>query len=372
MKVERRKIRLTNRAGAIVGGAVLLFAVGTNVQAGWVLVIAALLLGILAAGIVLPLGSIRGIELRRHVPRRATAGHKVPVTISVTNTSERARGLFRVSDDFCGPGWAVVDLMSPGQTRDYLGAREGARRGVYTRGTMTIETGAPFNVLRVTKSAVIESPIIVYPRVFDVPSHRLRGPSGLHAPAAVGDVSTVREYKPGDPLRHIHWRSVARRGELMVREFDREQHADTTVVADLPADADVGDAIASVACSLAIGALSAGEVALVSARAGAERVRSTERVLEWGARLGAERPARTLLDAVPAGTAVIYAGPAQTTEVDRLAELAAGTSVIAVLIADGAGQRRGAAARLRASGASVATIRPNEVEAWFSSGCAVA
>src|SRR5688572_9656143 len=142
----------------MVGGAVLLFAVGTNVQAGWVLVIAALLLGILVAGIVLPIRSVRGIEVQRHVPRRANAVQKMPVTISVTNTGERARGLFRVNDDFCGPGWAVVDVISPGQTRDYLGTRDGARRGVYTHGTITIETGAPFNAIRVKKTASIRSP----------------------------------------------------------------------------------------------------------------------------------------------------------------------------------------------------------------------
>jgi uncharacterized protein (DUF58 family) len=370
VKIERTKVRLTNRAAAMLGGAVLLFGVGTNVQAGWVLVIAALLLGTLVAGIVLPLGSVRGIEVARHVPRRATAGQKVPVTISVTNTAERTRGLFRVNDDFCGPGWAVVDLISPHQTRDYLGVRERARRGVYTQGPITLETGAPFNVMRVRKTAVVESPIVVYPKIFKAPSHRLRGPSGWHAPAAVGDVSTVREYKPGDPLRHIHWRSVARRGKLMVREFDRERHADTTVVAEIPSDPDAGDAVASVACSLAIGALAAGEVALTSARAGAEGARTTERILEWGARLDAPEEPRTLSDGIAQDTAVIFVGPAQTREADRLADLASSTSVLAVLIADERGS--GALGRLRSAGASVALLRPNEVEEWFSSGCAVA
>ena len=371
MKIERTKARLTNRAAAMVGGAVLLFAVGTNVQAGWVLVIAALLLGILVAGIALPLGSVRGIEVARHAPRRASAGHKVPVTLSVTNTAQRTRGLFRVNDDFCGPGWAVVDLVSPGQTRNYLGAREGVRRGVYTHGTVTLETGAPFNVLRVRKTAVVESPIVIYPKTYEVPSHTLRGPSGWHAPAAVGDVSSVRDYKPGDPLRHIHWRSVARRGKLMVREFDRERHADTTVVADLPTDPDVGDAIASVACSLAIGALRGGEVALVSARGGAERARTTERILEWGAGLETTLPGRSLLDGVPDDSAVIYVGPANTTEADRLAELASSTSVLAVVIVEESDARR-AVGRVRSAGGSVAVLRPDEVEAWFSSGCAVA
>ncbi len=35
------------------------------------------------------------------------------------------------------------------------------------------------------------------------------------------EVRGVREYRPGDPLRAIHWRTTARRGQLMVREYDR-------------------------------------------------------------------------------------------------------------------------------------------------------
>ena len=383
MKVDRTTIRPTNRAFAILGGAGLLFAVGTNVQAGWVLAIAALLLGILAAGVVLPLSSVRGVEISRHVPRTATAGLPVPVTIGVTNAASRTRGLFRVADDFCGKGWAVVDFVSPGEKREYVAARDGARRGVHVGGNAALETGAPFGVLRVRRSGVIESPIVVYPRTYGVPSRQMWGPSGWHAPAVVGDVSSVRDYRPGDPLRHIHWRSVARRGQLVVREFDRERHADTAVVARLPGDPDVGDAIASVACSLAIGALSGGEVKLVgSGAASPERARSSERVLEWGARLVPTADSTRILDGLAAESAVVYVGPAQTPDIDRLCELAATTSVLVVLIAqDGAfappRDEAGPAAtravqRLTSAGASVAQLRPSEVEAWFSSGCAVA
>jgi uncharacterized protein (DUF58 family) len=45
----------------------------------------------------------------------------------------------------------------------------------------------------------------------------------------------VRDYAPGDPVRHVHWRSTARAGRLMVKEFDSEPVADVWIFLDLEA-----------------------------------------------------------------------------------------------------------------------------------------
>ena len=44
----------------------------------------------------------------------------------------------------------------------------------------------------------------------------------------------IREYRSDDNPRSIHWRSTARRGQLMVREFEQRRHADSIVLLDLP------------------------------------------------------------------------------------------------------------------------------------------
>ena len=364
----RTSIRPTPKLFAIAGGAVLLFAVGTNVQAGWVLVVAALLLGILIAGVILPLRSTHGIEVARIVPPVATAGQRVPVSLRISNRSNRVRGLFRVSDRFLGPGWAVVSTVPSGSTATYADRRAEVRRGTYESGTATIESGAPFGIVRLSRTIEIPSPIVVYPKVYEVASSVVGRAGGWHAPAAVGDVSSVRDYKPGDPLRHIHWRSVARRGKLMVREFDHERRAEVSVAAAVGDDADVADAVATIASSLAIGALRSGEVDLVSAAA-SSRARSVDAVLDWGARLspGAISLEQIVATASPSGGLIVVC-PAATAGLERLGELTQDASVLAVLV----GERAPAAQYLRSAGASVAEIAVGEVEAWFANGCAAA
>jgi uncharacterized protein (DUF58 family) len=351
----------------------LLFAVGTNVQAGWVLVIAALLLGLLVAGVVIPLSSLRGIRIARRTPRTATAGDPVPVTIEVTNDGQRMRGLFRVNDDFCGPGWAVVGMVQGHGTRSYVSDRTEARRGVYESGVAVLESGMPFGVLRVRRPRVIDSPLVVYPKVYEVPERIATGASTWFAPAAVGDVSSVREYRPGDPLRHIHWRSVARHGQLMVREFDREHNADAAVVAVVGEAPDIADAVATVACSLALSALRSGTLTLIGSAEDGPRVvvaRSTEGVLDWGARLAAGSAGfDDAIGAAAQARAVIVVAPAEARSLDAIVRASSRQSVQAVFVAaEGAGTSRAVDA-VRAAGVPVQTLAPSEIQPWFASGC---
>jgi uncharacterized protein (DUF58 family) len=368
--VRSTSFRPTRRAVAFAGGALLLFGVGTNVQAGWVLVVAALLIGILVAGVVLPLRGLRGISVARRTPRTATAGEPLPVTLDVSNTSRHARALFRVSDEFCGSAYAVVGAVGPGQTRSYEANRDGARRGIHETGPCRLETGAPFGMISVRRDVLVASPTVVYPKVYDARAWRLRGPSGWPAPASVGDVSSVRDYRPGDPLRHIHWRSVARRGQLVVREFDREVQASVVVLSDVPTDPDTADAVASVASSIAIAALRDGDVSV-----GGRRVRAADAVLDWGARLRPDfEPSGALLEGTERADAIVYVGTPALAPVERLRSTALATSVTVVLIGGGGADAAADAAAdatiagaLRASGATVDMIRCDEVEPWLTS-----
>ena len=51
----------------------------------------------------------------------------------------------------------------------------------------------------------------------------------------------TRDYRPGDSLRQIHWRSTARTGELIVKEFADDQDLSLSVVLDLSEDGSLGE-----------------------------------------------------------------------------------------------------------------------------------
>lgn len=344
----------------MIGGVVILFAVGTSVQAGWVLAIAALLGGIALSGAVLGVRGLAGVEVGRSVPRTASAGQPLPVTLSVTNRGRGPRGLVLVSDEFCGSGSALARLVRPGQSKQFRGLRDRCRRGVYDEGNAVVETGFPFGVVRTRRRVKLASPLVVYPKVYDVTTRPAGGTGGWRAPSVFGDVSSVRDYHVGDPLRHIHWRTVARRGQLVVREFDHEQRAEVAYIASVPDDPDVADAIASIATSLALGSLrDAGEVVLCSGGR-ITRDRSTDGVLDWGARLA---PGETTVPDIGTSSVVIVCAKGDPS-VDAIAARFADRLSLVVVV----GQSK---RNMRVGGAPVAQISPGEVEAWFATGCAV-
>jgi hypothetical protein len=83
----------------------------------------------------------------------------------------------------------------------------------------------------------------------------------------------IREYRTGDSMRHVHWPSTARLGQVMVREFEQEHTRRLAIVVDTWADAGEEDtpldAACSVAASVAFAALGRGHgVRLLAARDG--------------------------------------------------------------------------------------------------------
>ncbi|NUR86944.1 MAG: DUF58 domain-containing protein, partial [Nonomuraea sp.] len=80
--------------------------------------------------------------------------------------------------------------------------------------------------------------LLVRPRTVTLPvppsgrAHHLEGPTSDNAPAGTVTFHTLREYVVGDDLRHVHWRSSARTGTLMVRQLIDASLPTTTIVLD--------------------------------------------------------------------------------------------------------------------------------------------
>ena len=85
-----------------------------------------------------------------------------------------------------------------------------------------------------------EARLVVYPQVLELPALPVFG-GGLplaggaaSGQAGVGsEVLSVREYRPGDPLRRVHWPTTARRGKLAVLELELEQAREIAIFLDL-------------------------------------------------------------------------------------------------------------------------------------------
>jgi hypothetical protein len=155
----------------------------------------------------------------------------------------------------------------------------------------------------VTRVAAVE--VIVIPRVYSVSVASLLGTEGEQRASIMSgdtDVSTLREYVVGDEPRHIHWRSSAKTGSLMVKQHVEARRPGVHVALDVSAGsyasaADFEQAV-DIAASVAISAALTGiavdltTTAGESARAGSGRHAGVLDLLarvEWVNDLGATR-----------------------------------------------------------------------------------
>lgn len=251
--------RPTKRAGGLALGAALLFVIGTNVQAGWLFVLSSLLLGVLAAGLVLPARMVRGLEIERRSPAEAFQDDEVHVELVVGNAGRGSRLSLELEDAHVRRARLYLPSLRPGERAALATRRRASRRGVAEAAEVVVSSTAPFGVARARRVLQVPGRTTVYPRVarlgtvpvleafstFDRATHA-RGRRG-HGHDFLG----VREYRVGDSMRHVHWPSTARHGAVMVREFEQEHMRRLGIVVDTLADRGDEDTPLDLACSIA-------------------------------------------------------------------------------------------------------------------------
>lgn len=112
-------------------------------------------------------------------------------------------------------------------------------RGSYPKPPPRIVCGFPFGLRSATRPLVVGTPLLVWPRTFDVGpipdvrfGHSDEGLSNRNRAGDWGDPIGVRPYRRGDRFRRIHWAQTAQRGELMVREVQASAAPRVLIVLD--------------------------------------------------------------------------------------------------------------------------------------------
>ena len=199
------------------------------------------------------------IATRRKVePDRAPAGSPVTVHIEIANSSVLRTGALLLEDQLptqlSGRARFVVPSLTAHESQTVSYRLPALRRGRYRVGPLRIRMTDPFRMVDVVRSFEATSDFLVAPVVDPLPnldpprSFDVGENAGSHSIGAHGaDDASTREYRVGDDLRKIHWRSTARAGVPMVRMEERPWQGRTTLLVDLRARAhasgsDDGDA----------------------------------------------------------------------------------------------------------------------------------
>lgn len=188
---------------------------------------------------------------RMLAPSRISTGQDAQVSLSLVNEGKMPMGLLLFEDHvpyaLGRPARFTVDHMGAHWHQDLAYTVRSAIRGQYTVGPLSVRVSDPFGFIALKRSFTVTSDVIVTPPVHELRVQDLSGEwsgSGERRPRAfsVGSAEdvTVREYRRGDDLRRVHWRSSAHTGELMVRREEQPWQSRATVLLDTRRSAHAG------------------------------------------------------------------------------------------------------------------------------------
>ncbi|MFE3447920.1 DUF58 domain-containing protein [Nonomuraea sp. NPDC059194] len=302
---------------------------------------------------------------RRLDPPRIEVGGEATVTLQLENVTRLPTGLLLIEDTVpyalgARPRF-VLDRVESRGVREIDYRVRSDLRGRYTIGPLSVRITDPFGLVELTRSFSIADTLVVTPHVVALPHVRLSGEwmgggdSRTRSVAAAGDDDVApREYRQGDDLRRVHWRSTARHGELMVRREEQQWQSRGALLLDTRRHAHRGEGPRS---SFEVAVSAAASIGLHLAREGLGLRLVTDQGPEHLSDTGVSW---SLLDTL----AVVRPSPARSLELGLTALRQGGGDglVVAVLGAMDAEEARELAKVRHGSATGVAVLL--DVEGW--------
>lgn len=201
---------------------------------------------ILASGVLSELG-LRGLDVRRAPPPVIHAGTPYLMGIGLFNRKRRLPS-FSIEVEDLEKGRPIEKRcyflkLPAGRTQETAYRHVLARRGRYRLSGLRISTKFPFGIIQKSRDVSDPVDLVVYPALVAVPPALLRGLPTRPGRgrdkwrSRHGDFFGLRDFRPGDDPRDIHWRTTARRGVPFVRENEDEEGMQALVVLDNAAGA---------------------------------------------------------------------------------------------------------------------------------------
>ncbi|WP_121252556.1 DUF58 domain-containing protein [Nocardioides ferulae] len=194
--------------------------------------------------------------VRTVTPQLVAAGQPARVSLTLTNEGRTPSGVLLLEDQVpyvlgTRPRF-VLEGIGHGWRRHVTYQVRSDVRGRFEIGPMSVRVSDPFGLVELGRAFQTMVPLTVTPRTVALSAIPLGGGwtgSGDNRPRAfaVGSAEdvTVREYRQGDDLRRVHWRSSARVGELMVRREEQPWQSRATLFIDNRSRAHRGQGLAS-------------------------------------------------------------------------------------------------------------------------------
>ena len=236
-----RRLRFTRAGWLFTAGALAIGVAAIPTGNNLLFLLLGAMLGFIGVSGWLSEQTIQRLQIERRLPRGVTAGRPFRIGYRVRNAKRRMpsiaveirepqlAGVTKADAARAGAAW--LSSLAANESTALRAEHVIERRGVYGLEELTLATGFPFGLFTKERDLDLPAQLVVWPRsdrtVRDArtPGRQRRrsgeitgGQSGSR-----GEFRNLRDYRPGDDPRDVHWRSSARLGMPLVREYERER-----------------------------------------------------------------------------------------------------------------------------------------------------
>lgn len=239
---KRFALRLTTEGWCMVAAMLLIGLAALNTAAPLLYLMFSIMCAFFVFSALLATNTVRGIEVRRRIPHVWMAGRPVPVRLKIRNRKLFSSSFsLRLHDHLQGGevvGSTFADRIPPrGGEKSHPYESLFMRRGVYNFQTIEVATRFPFGLI--DRQLYFNAPdrLLILPQIIPVDHIMLEARSELgdfdsHRKGIGSGLYGFREYTAEQSAKDIHWKVSARRGELMVREYESEERRRACVTLD--------------------------------------------------------------------------------------------------------------------------------------------
>jgi uncharacterized protein (DUF58 family) len=203
--------------------------------------------GLWVVALVAAVAGAPRVSLSARHADRVSAGDTLPIDVEIMRQGRfPALDLFLLPHrlppfiDAAEPEGIPVGELTRGRTVRLRLGLVCRKRGIYSLKGYRVQTDFPYGLLRAYRAFREERSLVVYPSFtrlsrLDVPTGRRYQPGGVALASALGDSYEFignREFREGDSMRNIDWRSTARLSRMIVREYREEYFHRVAVILD--------------------------------------------------------------------------------------------------------------------------------------------
>ena len=250
--VPTERTILTREGWWYFGVMSVLLAAGLYQQVNLILLVSTLATGPFLTSWIGSRTLLRRLSVVRRVPAYVFSGDPLVVNYTLENGRRwtAALALFLedslIPVDGAAPGTAISPRVFfprvPGRDRARVRWQTASpRRGKYSFRDLDLGTRAPFGLVERRVTIPLSEEIVIYPKIgqltrrwyqFQRQASENRMGKRHDRSSQQEEYHGLRGYRSGDSPRWIHWRTSARRGELMVKEFEQQNEQDLAMLID--------------------------------------------------------------------------------------------------------------------------------------------